>query len=402
MLYTGGDGLSLAAREGFATIPFCAVDWASVAQTVEALIAARSRPSQMGRLWAQFLVDTVPGQVRDLEGALQQWPADVVICDIAMWAPILILHERRGVPVVPFSHVAYCLLPGPDGPVQGVALPRRRKGLAVLRARLAAAAAAWVTSRTRVQASAMRRQFGLAPLSKGVNELAGTLPLYLVPSAPEFDNFRRDLPPSVRYVGPCLWDRHDREPPARWVAEVASDQPCVVVDEGALFTREPRLLEVAAQGLAGLPGSVILLAGDGRDLVNLDLGRLAPNVVLHPHTSLREVLPICRVLVTNGNSESVMAALAAGIPLVVMPSIWDQAEMAWRVHETGVGVRIAPRKATPRRMRQTVERVMADPAFRANARTMGERLARYGCAARAVEYIEELVNSPSTMRTDAR
>jgi MGT family glycosyltransferase len=392
--YTGGGALPVLAREGFRSFPFHAVDWSVVARTVDDLIAGRKRPSQMRRLWPRFLVETVPAQLHDLEALLAEWPADAIVCDIAMWAPILILRERLGIPVVAFSHVAHCILPGPEGPIQGIALPRQPTGWTALYAGLASHAANLVTARTRRRANALRRQSGLQPMGMSVNALTGTLPLYLVPGAPEFDNSRHDLPPSVRYVGPCLWDKHSGQQPPGWLRQVPRNRPAVLVDEGALFTREPRVLQLAARGLAGLPLTVVLMAGEGRDPASFDLGPLASNVILRPHAPLSDVLPLVDVLVTNGNSESVLAALQAGIPAVVMPSIWDQAEMAWRIADTGAGLRVSPLLATPGRLRKAVQRVLDQPSFRNNAVHMGAALARCGGPARAAGFIDDLVAQP--------
>jgi len=389
--YTGGGALAALEREGFRCFPFREVDWGRVAQTVDDLIAGRKRPYQVRRLWPNFLVETVPAQARDLEAVLREWPPDAIICDIAMWAPILILGERTGIPILAFSHVAHCILPGPDGPIQGMALPRRRSAAQKVLATLASRAAKVVTARTRRRASALRRQFGLAPLGISVNAYTGTLPLYLVPSAPEFDNCRRDLPASVRYVGACLWDKHANEAPAEWLAGVPRRRPVVVVDEGALFTHEPRVLELAARGLGGEAATVILLAGEGRVLDGLKLGHLSSNVILQPHAPLSDVLQAADALITNGNSESVLAALRAGLPVVVLPSIWDQAEMAWRVAETGAGLRISPWLANPARMRRAVLRVLKEPSFRQKAVEMGAALEHCGGVARAGALIEELI-----------
>jgi UDP:flavonoid glycosyltransferase YjiC (YdhE family) len=151
----------------------------------------------------------------------------------------------------------------------------------------------------------------------------------------------------------------------------------VLVDEGALFTHEPRVLQMAARGLADLPLTVVLLAGEGR-VPGLDIGRLAPNVILQPHAPLSDLLPLAYALVSNGNSESVLAALQAGLPAIVLPSTWDQAEMAWRVAETGAGLRISPWRATPARLRRAVLRVLGEPSFRDNAVKMGAALASCG------------------------
>jgi MGT family glycosyltransferase len=393
VFYTGGDGLALLAREGFRCFPFQEVNWGAVAQMIDELIARRNQPFHLRGLWPRFLVDTVPAQVHDLEAVLTQWPADALICDIAMWAPILILHERNGIPVAPFSHVANCILPGPDGAVQGIDLPRSRNAVQNLLAGAASLVVHLVTGLTRTRANAMRLRFGLSPLRVSVNEFTATMPLYLVPSTPQFDHSRRDLPPSVRYVGPCLWHARQGETAAAWLREVPSNRPCVVVDEGALFTREPLVLELAARGLAGLPVSVVLVAGYGRDLARLNLGPLASNMILQPHAALSDALRLAQVLVTNGNSESVLAALEAGVPLVVLPSIWDQADSAWTVQQTGIGLRLSPRRVTPETMRRAAERVLNEPSFRQNALATGAELARYGGPSYAVRLIEEMLRS---------
>jgi len=403
--YTGGGALSILAREGFRCFPFREVDWSRVAPTVDDLIAGRKRPSQMQRLWPGFLVETVPAQLRDLETVLAGWPADAVVCDIAMWAPIPILRERIGIPVIGFSHVAHCILPGPDGPIQGIALPRHRHGWTALFAGLASHAASLVTARMRRRANALRRQFGLAPLGMSVNEFTGALPPYLVHGAPEFDNIRRDLPPAVRYVGPCLRDKHKDQAPPAWLAEMVAQiprhRPVVVVDEGALIHARAARTAGGRPRTAGLPPTVVPLAGEGRVLADLKLGPLAANVTLWPHAPLSDVHPMADALVTNtnGNSASVLAALQAGLPAVALPSIWDQAEMAWRVAETGAGLRISPWRATPARLRGAVLHVLDEPCFRDNAAKMGVALAGCGRPARAAKLIGDLVGS--TLRTNA-
>jgi len=386
--YTGGRGPELLEREQFRCFPFREVDWSEVSETVGSLVAGRHRPSKVGRNWSRFLVDTVPSQVRDLQAVLAAWPADAIVCDIAMWAPILILREAMRIPVAAFSHVAYCILPGPDGAIPGIALPRHRSGWNALLAACVSRAAKLLTARTWRKANALRRQFGLAPLDVCINEFTGTLPLYLVPGAPELDNERRDLPPGVHYVGPCLWDAPtDRPAPGR-----LDNRPVVVVDEGGLYTHAPRLLKMAACALAGLPLNVILLAGEGRNLAELKLGPMAPNVTLQAHAPLSGFLPAADVVVTNGNSESVLAALVAGLPTVVLPSIWDQAEMAWRVTETGIGARVSPWRATPARLRRAVLRVLEDPSCRERVLNMRAALLRRGGPARAAELIESLLH----------
>jgi len=85
-----------------------------------------------------------------------------------------------------------------------------------------------------------------------------------------------------------------------------------------------------------------------------------------------------------------MAALRAGVPLVVVPTTWDKPDNARRIVEAGAGVRLAPRRCTPERVRAAVEHVLGDPSYRARARELAARLAAAPGPARAAELLEEL------------
>ncbi|NJN19543.1 MAG: hypothetical protein HC822_26520 [Oscillochloris sp.] len=76
----------------------------------------------------------------------------------------------------------------------------------------------------RREAEQLRAGYNLPPLGMSVTRYTGTMPLYLMPSVAEFDYCRRDLPPTVAYVGPCLWQRPSDEPAPAWIAELPKDR----------------------------------------------------------------------------------------------------------------------------------------------------------------------------------
>ncbi len=53
------------------------------------------------------------------------------------------------------------------------------------------------------------------------------MPLYLVPSVPELDYNRRDLPATVHYIGPLIWNDTKRTPPLEWLAKLSHERPWV-------------------------------------------------------------------------------------------------------------------------------------------------------------------------------
>lgn len=342
---------------------------------------------RMQALYGEMVVGTVAAQVADQSALLAQWQPDVVVTDPFMWGPVLILRESQRVPVTVLSFFAGCMIPGPGAPPPGFGLPKPSNWSKRALVRIVSAISARATSKIRRQANEVRRQHGLPPSEGAYFELTGRVPLHLVASSPEYDYERKDLPPSVHYAGACQYDEPCEE---SLTARLNSSQPLVYVSEGTCQVRRPVVLRAAAQGLGGLALQVVMTTGKQRDPQSLDLGPLAENIVVESWVSLARLFPKCSVIVTNGGSGTVRAALQAGVPLVVAPMEWDQLENAQRVVEAGAGLRISPRRCNARRLRAAVETVLGDPSFVRNARRIAASFSRYGIGEEAARLLENL------------
>ena len=114
--------------------------------------------------------------------------------------------------------------------------------------------------------------WGLPPISCSVTEFAGRMPLYLVPSAPEYDYDRSDLPPSVHYVGPCVWDKPGQAPAPAWLNQLPAGRPLIYATEATVGTGEPFLLKAAAEAVRDLPVELVMTTGRQRDPDRLNCG----------------------------------------------------------------------------------------------------------------------------------
>lgn len=340
-----------------------------------------------------WLLDTVPRQVADLEPILAQWRPDVVVTEQNMLGPVLVLWEKLQIPVAMLAYYS-CSIPGPDAPPFGLGLPPPRNWHTRLLSRSVTLLSSPMRARFRRVANQVRSRHGLPPITTSVLEFTGTLPLYLVMGTSEFDFERHDLPPSVHYVGACLWDKPSHEKPSDWIGQLPREQPgkqpWVHASEGTVHVLSPFVLKAAAQGLGGLPMQVILTTGGNREPSELDLGPLAANVHVVRWVSHTELLPHLDVMITTGGSATVQSTLRAGVPLIVVPTEWDKPDIARRVVETGAGLRLAPEQCTPERLRAAVEQVLGTPSFRQNARRMAAAFARYGGPLAAAGLLEEL------------
>ena len=255
------------------------------------------------------------------------------------------------------------MIPGRDIPPLGSRVGVTRTTRTRVRARAVRAIGDLLARGTRRRVDELRADHGLRPLSGSVNHALGQLPLYLVASLPELDLDRGDLPAGVRYVGPLLW--HPPQPPGSeaWLDRVPADRPWVHVTEGTSHFQEPFVLNAAAAGLAGAGYEAILTTGRRRATSSITPG--GPNVHVRDWLSHDALLPRCAALVTTGGAGTTMAGLRAGVPLVLVPTSWDKPDIALRMVEAGVAVRLAPRRCTPATLRAAVDEVLRRPALQA-------------------------------------
>jgi MGT family glycosyltransferase len=392
--YTGPRAAHIVRDQGFRHFPFRKLDEDALYRFMFSPERARSMNwrglLQLTNTLQTFLLATVPQQVEDLDAVIAEWRPDVVATDAYMMGPVLVLRERHKLPVAILCYYS-CMIPGPDAPPFGLGLPRPRNWYTRLLSRSVYMAANPVRRRFRRAADQIRRRYGLPPLTTSVFEFTGTVPLYAVMGTSEFDYERRDLPRSVHYVGACLWDTPRHEISSSWLDKLPLDQPWVHVSEGTLHVQEPFLLKAAVQGLANLPMQVIVSTGGTREPAELDLGPIAPNIHLVRWVSHTELLPRLEVMITTGGSATVQSTLKAGVPLIVVPTEWDKPDIARRVVETGAGLRLAPGRCTPERLRGMVEHVMRTASYRQNAQRMAAAFARYGGPPAAATLLEGLL-----------
>ena len=109
------------------------------------------------------------------------------------------------------------------------------------------------------------------------------------------------------------------------------------------------------------------------------------------------VLPHVDLVITHGGHGTVIRALAAGVPVMVVPISRDQPDNAARVVHHRVGIKVSKR-SSPEKFAAAVRRALADDAIRAKARAMAERLAPDIGAPKAIAALEELASADGGRR----
>jgi UDP:flavonoid glycosyltransferase YjiC (YdhE family) len=126
------------------------------------------------------------------------------------------------------------------------------------------------------------------------------------------------------------------------------DRPLVYLSFGSVtggLPMAPALYRAALEAAGQVPARVLVTVGNELDLEAV--GAVPENVHLARWVSQADALAEASLVVSHGGSGTTLGALAAGLPLVVVPLFADQPQNARRVAEVGAGVVVEPLRSGP-------------------------------------------------------
>jgi UDP:flavonoid glycosyltransferase YjiC (YdhE family) len=110
-----------------------------------------------------------------------------------------------------------------------------------------------------------------------------------------------------------------------------------------------------------------------------------------PHSWL---FPKMAAVVHHGGAGTTGAGLRAGVPSIITPFFGDQPFWGHKVYNLGVGPKpISRKRLTVENLTDAIQQAVSDTTMRKNASSLGERVRAENGVARAVEFIEQHINS---------
>jgi MGT family glycosyltransferase len=226
--------------------------------------------------------------------------------------------------------------------------------------------------------NALRSHLGLPELSD-ITDMYAVAPRLLYMTAEPFEYHRSSCPENVHLIGPCAWD-----PPAvapGWLDEIK--RPLILVSTSSEFQDDGRLVTTALEALAEEDVDVIATlpaAAQG-------LARIPANARVERFIAHGPILRRAACAVTHGGAGITQKALAAGVPVCVVPFGRDQFEVARRVEVAEAGARLPAPRLTPERLRRQVRVAMTK---RPGAQRIADAFAAAGGPPAAADIIESL------------
>ena len=211
-------------------------------------------------------------------------------------------------------------------------------------------------------------------------------PLVQVAQCPAgLDYPRRHLPATFRYGAPWRTATTDS------LDLPADGRPLIFCSLGTLQGARRHLLATMAAACAAIGARAVI--GHGGGLSVAEAAALPGDPLVRAFWPQEAVLRRCAAAVLHGGFNTVLDALAAGVPIVAVPIAFEQPGTAARLAWVGAGRVVALSGLTPDRLAQALTAVIAQPGYRASAQRLAEAMRAAGGAATAAATISAALAS---------
>jgi len=302
-------------------------------------------------------------------GVLAQETADAMLALARDWPPDLVLHEDSE---------------------QGTWIAAERLGIA----HVTLQATAWRSTVQRASRKPLGRLLEHHGLPPDPELARWHRYAFLATRPPALRDPADPMPPTTSPIRPVAADESVTGTPD-WVDRPAKRRVCVTM--GTMPLAVDAVLPWVADAFAGLDAEVVVTLGPSAD--PSVMGTPPANVRLVSYVPMSRLLPTCAAVVFHAGSGTMLAALSAGVPLVLLPVAADQPDNADRCAAAGVGVVVGSDGRNAAAVRDAVERVLGDGDFADAARRVHGEIEAMPEPAALVPLLERLADGAAT---DAR
>jgi rhamnosyltransferase subunit B len=201
-----------------------------------------------------------------------------------------------------------------------------------------------------------------------------------------------DWPPSVSLTGFPQFDQGNlRSIDPETEVFLAKRLRPVVFTVGSTCTDEISYYATAATAVNALGLRAIFLTSQ-------ELPPLGPNILVRSYVPLSRLLSGASAIVHHGGIGTVSQALAAGIPQLITPFVYDQFDNAVRIERLGCGIQLAS-GTLARNMLPGLQRLLESVEIQQNCTTLRSRVDTGPSACRrALSVIEEVASQAMSKR----
>jgi MGT family glycosyltransferase len=212
----------------------------------------------------------------------------------------------------------------------------------------------------------------------------------------EFDFPISNWPPQFHYAGPFHDDEGREQVDFPWGKLTGA--PLIYASLGTLVNGMEHVNRSILEAVGRFPESQVVFSV-GRNIDPDDLRPIPSNAIIVSTAPQIELLKRASLCITHAGLNTVLEALAQGVPIVAIPIAFDQPGVAARVAYHGVGEFVEVGDLTAEHLSDLIQRVQANPSYRDRARYFQRVISKTRGLDVAADIIEQAFHKYQTVTT---
>jgi MGT family glycosyltransferase len=328
----------------------------------------------------------------DIRAIAQDFPFHVMICD-SMFTAIPFVKERLNIPVIaigviPLGEASTDVYP------YGLGMPPGTGIIDTVKRHFMHFVARNILLKKSIAA------FDKILISSGLHGTKSDLVDTLIRRADavmqigvkEFEYRRSRIGKNVTFIGALRPLARQSNQPAWTNPKLKVYRKIVLVTQGTVEKDVTKLLVPALEAFKNTDILLIVTTG-GVQTQELRRKYLYDNIIIEDYIPFKDVLPYCKVFITNGGYGGVLQSLSVGVPLVVAGVHEGKSEICARVGYFRAGINLKTETPTARQLDIAVEEVMNDMEYLTNANHIAGALSEYNAEIIITGVVAKLVRA---------
>jgi zeaxanthin glucosyltransferase len=294
---------------------------------------------------------------------------------VPLYLGIPYIHVSNALPFDYSGYTPLCLYCWPHE-TTSAALARNRTGVAKFAGMLSEA-----NARVRAYAKSLGLRIDWENPGSTISELA-----WVTQMPREFDFESSHWPSQFHYTGPF----HDGMGRAKvdfpWAQ--LTGEPIVYASMGTVGNGRPEIFRTILSAVAKHKNVQLVLA-IGNQVSPEQIGPAPSNAIIVKQAPQLELLKQSSVCITHAGLNTVLEALAQGVPQIAIPVTHDQPGVAARIADKKTGSVTSLDKLTESHLSALLDGVLKDSTYRSNARKLQQAIIETNGLARAADVVEQ-------------
>jgi len=207
--------------------------------------------------------------------------------------------------------------------------------------------------------------------------------LNLVLTSSYFQPLSETFDKTFTFTGPMIAPRNDN---ANFLTKLPTDKKLIYISLGTLFNDNLTLFRLFIDSLAHTPHQIILSLGQNIRLS--DLPKIPSNFIIKPYVPQLAVLQKADLFITHAGMNSINESLYYGVPMILIPQMFEQKLNALRVQQLGAGIHMDNHVVTKEKLLHAVDSILKNKKFYTHAQKLQKTLHDAGGFKKAADIIE--------------